>query len=96
MIITTLYTFLDFYYWRDYYGEVPPDAFEAGLDGEGKPTYVGTTYFLDKNHLLPTIIIKNNPLAYLYVGKDKWGVEGKTKVREKKVFENFISKIYKI
>ncbi|XP_063922988.1 uncharacterized protein LOC135137293 [Zophobas morio] len=32
------------YYWRDYTGEIPEDAFPAGLDANTKPTYIGQAY----------------------------------------------------
>ncbi|RZC34530.1 DUF3421 domain containing protein [Asbolus verrucosus] len=32
------------YYWRDYTGTIPKDAFPAGKDANGKDTYVGQVY----------------------------------------------------
>jgi len=40
------------YYWKDYNGIIPSDAFQAGVDGNGKPIYVGQGFFLNTG-LLP-------------------------------------------
>ncbi|EFA08774.2 uncharacterized protein LOC103314048 [Tribolium castaneum] len=45
------------YYWRDYYGDIPDDAFPAGYDRNLEPTYIGQLFVL--NHgLLTTRIYK--------------------------------------
>jgi len=40
------------YYWKDYNGIIPSDAFQAGVDVNGKPIYVGQGFFLNTG-LLP-------------------------------------------
>ncbi|KAK4877868.1 hypothetical protein RN001_010374 [Aquatica leii] len=44
------------YYWRDYFGNIPYDAVQGGIDKNGNPSYIGQVY--SKNHasLLPATI----------------------------------------
>ena len=48
------------YYWRDYTGEIPEDAFPGGLDINQKPTYIGQAY-LKGVGLIPTSLYPGQP-----------------------------------
>ncbi|KAJ3642676.1 hypothetical protein Zmor_025437 [Zophobas morio] len=43
------------YYWRDYTGEIPEDAFPGGHDLNSKPTYIGQA-FLEGEGVIPTTL----------------------------------------
>ncbi|XP_063922957.1 uncharacterized protein LOC135137267 [Zophobas morio] len=43
------------YYWRDYTGEIPEDAFPGGLDSNSKHTYIGQA-FLAGEGVIPTTL----------------------------------------
>lgn len=53
--------FID-YYWRDYRGVLPKDAFRAGIDELGRPIYFGQVLFEEK--LIPGKIYENDPNVY--------------------------------
>lgn len=71
------------FYWKDYSGTVPTDAYIGGQEADGTPTYIGLTYFPDKNFLSVTIIHKGERNAYFIVNKEKWESDKHTKVRLK-------------
>ncbi|KAK5641557.1 hypothetical protein RI129_010104 [Pyrocoelia pectoralis] len=48
------------YYWREFYGEVPPDADPGGRDRSGNPTYIGQVFGKDLG-LLPATIVRGSP-----------------------------------
>ncbi|KAF5287607.1 hypothetical protein FQA39_LY15810 [Lamprigera yunnana] len=50
------------YYWRDYYGKIPSDAVQGGLDKQGNPTYIGQVY-IKGFELLPATIYKESKKA---------------------------------
>ncbi|KAB0792200.1 hypothetical protein PPYR_14159 [Photinus pyralis] len=50
------------YYWRDYDGFIPPDAFVAARDDYGNPIYIGQVLHSDK--LIPAKILHNDRAAY--------------------------------
>ncbi|KAF5302556.1 hypothetical protein FQR65_LT00928 [Abscondita terminalis] len=56
------------YYWQDFEGEIPTDAFPGGKDVNGKPIYVGQVFFASK--LLPAKIYEHDKKAYF-----AWGYE---------------------
>ncbi|KAK5641041.1 hypothetical protein RI129_009588 [Pyrocoelia pectoralis] len=56
------------YYWKDYEGKIPDEAFVGGKDANGKPIYIGQAYYYSK--LLPAKIYENDNNAYL-----AWGSE---------------------
>ncbi|KAF5294694.1 hypothetical protein FQR65_LT10711 [Abscondita terminalis] len=49
------------YYWRDYFGTVPYDAFPGGLDEEDQITYIGQVY-LKEYELLPGTLYRGCPI----------------------------------
>lgn len=56
------------FYWKDFYGTIPEDAFPGGNDGGGNPTYIGFTWFRDKHSMFPTIIEKGKKHAWIALG----------------------------
>ncbi|KAB0792202.1 hypothetical protein PPYR_14161 [Photinus pyralis] len=54
------------YYWRDYNGVVPPDAFIATRDDYNNPIYIGQVLHSDK--LIPAKILHNDKAAYYEFG----------------------------
>ncbi|KAK5641556.1 hypothetical protein RI129_010103 [Pyrocoelia pectoralis] len=50
------------YCWREFYGEVPPDAVPGGQDRAGNPTYIGQVYGKDLE-LLPATIVRGSPIV---------------------------------
>ncbi|KAF5299433.1 hypothetical protein FQA39_LY11579 [Lamprigera yunnana] len=59
------------YYWRDYNGIIPRDAFPAGQDENGESIYIGQVLYYDK--LLPAKIYRGDRKAYY-----TWGIEYST------------------
>lgn len=62
---TFIAIFLD-YYWRQYLGEIPPDAIVGGHDVNGKETYIGQAYIYhaklsSRVALIPVEIIPGIP-----------------------------------
>ncbi|KAJ3642681.1 hypothetical protein Zmor_025442 [Zophobas morio] len=43
------------YYWRDYTGEIPEDAFRSGHDSNHRPTYIGQAFLSDMG-IIPTTL----------------------------------------
>lgn len=37
------------YYWRQYLGEIPPDAIPGGRDESGRTTYIGQAYIVHES-----------------------------------------------
>ncbi|KAF2888226.1 hypothetical protein ILUMI_17946 [Ignelater luminosus] len=59
----------DGYYWRDYYGTIPDDAFIGGHDIYGRPIHVGQ--ILHGKNLLTAKIYQNDKRAfYSYYGSE--------------------------
>lgn len=46
LFVTKLIIFVSDYYWRQYLGEIPPDAIVGGHDSSGKLTYIGQAYII--------------------------------------------------
>ncbi|KAF5299431.1 hypothetical protein FQA39_LY11577 [Lamprigera yunnana] len=59
------------YYWRDYSGIIPMDAFPAGQNENGENIYIGQVLYFDK--LLPAKIYRGDRKAYY-----TWGIEYST------------------
>ncbi|KAB0792993.1 hypothetical protein PPYR_12613 [Photinus pyralis] len=57
------------YYWRDFNGTVPSDAYAGGSDATGKPIYIGQVF--DK-YLIPAKIYANDNKAYYEHGKSEY------------------------
>ncbi|KAJ3645971.1 hypothetical protein Zmor_023586 [Zophobas morio] len=51
-----------YYYWRDFYGKIPPDAIEGGRTAAGTPFYVAQVY-IRNFELLPAMVFPNKPEA---------------------------------
>lgn len=65
------------YYWRDFDGSVPADAYPGGLDINNNPIYIGQVY---AKFLIPAKIYFNDPTAYYeYDGKEH-GVKHNIKI----------------
>ncbi|KAF5273008.1 hypothetical protein FQR65_LT17249 [Abscondita terminalis] len=48
------------YYWRDYFGTVPDDAFPGGIDEEAQATFIGQVY-IKEYELLPGTLYRGCP-----------------------------------
>lgn len=59
------------YYWRDYTGIIPSDAFPAGLDINNSPTYVGQGFVKDTGMLTGTIYPSQIYLNVTYGGSKR-------------------------
>lgn len=65
------------FYWRDFDGQVPDDAFEGGLDRNGKPIYIGQVY---ANFLIPAQIYSTGNKAYYEYAGMEYGVTENIKI----------------
>lgn len=59
------------YYWREYNGVIPEDAFPGGADMGGNPTYIGQTFFPSKTILTPTIIERGQKNASINISNER-------------------------
>lgn len=66
------------YYWRDYTGEIPPDALPGGTDINGKPVYIGQIFNL--RFLIPAKIYEDDKTAYYEYGGKEHSVTDNIKV----------------
>lgn len=66
------------YYWKDYFFQVPEDAYPAGVNAKGEPTYFGQVLY--KNFLIPAKI-DGYSLEALY----EWGTDVYKATRNVKV-----------
>ncbi|KAK5641553.1 hypothetical protein RI129_010100 [Pyrocoelia pectoralis] len=57
------------YYWRDFNGTVPSDAYPGGTDVTGKPIFIGQVF--DK-YLIPAKIYSNDKQAYYEHGGSEY------------------------
>ncbi|KAJ3643279.1 hypothetical protein Zmor_026001 [Zophobas morio] len=55
------------YYWRDYTGKIPEDAFPGGHDSKGNPTYIGQAYLTGAG-IIPTNVYRGQSAMYLPAG----------------------------
>ncbi|KAL3267255.1 hypothetical protein HHI36_011388 [Cryptolaemus montrouzieri] len=55
------------FYWRDYYGVVPPDAYPLGNSNQNPQTYIGMAYDGSSNGTFTTTIVEG--LNYVYTNK---------------------------
>ncbi|KAB0792406.1 hypothetical protein PPYR_14365 [Photinus pyralis] len=65
------------YFWRDFDGFVPPDAFVAARDEYNNPIYIGQA--LHKDYLVPAKILHNDRAAYYEYGG--WAYETKDNLK---------------
>lgn len=50
------------YYWKDYAGVIPGDAYPAGVDQNGKPIFIGQT--IHTNHLVTVKLYSTGGKGY--------------------------------
>lgn len=53
------------YYWRDFAGDIPKDAYPGGKDIKGNPIYIGQIY---DRFLIPAKIYEGEKNAYYEYG----------------------------
>ena len=61
------------YYWRDFDGSIPVDAFPGGLDSHNKPIYIGKA--LGDNIIVPAKIPFSGDTAYYEYGNEEHPVK---------------------
>lgn len=76
----TIKTKISEYFWKDFYGVIPPDALPGGTDLGGEPTYIGQSFLPDRNVVVPTIIEKGSKNATINLGNVKISTGKNTKV----------------
>ncbi|XP_044748600.1 uncharacterized protein LOC123309510 [Coccinella septempunctata] len=54
----------DDYYWREYYGVIPPDAFKIGSSDQKPQTYVGLVFDPERNGTFVTTIFDGTNYVY--------------------------------
>ncbi|KAB0792197.1 hypothetical protein PPYR_14156 [Photinus pyralis] len=65
------------YYWRDFDGSIPPDAYAGGIDINSRPIYIAQVY---DRFLIPAKLYYNDNTAYYEYGGKEYGVKQNIKV----------------
>ncbi|KAK9870089.1 hypothetical protein WA026_006183 [Henosepilachna vigintioctopunctata] len=58
------------FYWRDFYGVVPPDAYQLGDNNQNPQTYVGMVFDPSHNGTFITTIVEGQDYVYGVVGNE--------------------------
>ncbi|KAB0792201.1 hypothetical protein PPYR_14160 [Photinus pyralis] len=62
------------FYWREFDGTIPEDAFPAGVDMFNRPIYIGQALY--NNMLIPATIYEDDKTAYFeHGGREQHGTE---------------------
>ncbi|KAB0801123.1 hypothetical protein PPYR_05477 [Photinus pyralis] len=65
------------YYWRDFDGSIPPDAYAGGIDINSRPIYIAQVY---DRFLIPAKLYYNDNTAYYEYGGKEYGVKQNIKI----------------
>ncbi|KAF2888227.1 hypothetical protein ILUMI_17947 [Ignelater luminosus] len=66
------------YYWKDYAGLIPDDAYQAGLDHNGRPIFIGQTIHAD--YLVTVKLYHTGGKGYYPFGNREHAIERQIKV----------------